>query len=278
MNYINNLEELAEGKNREFLSANRELFSPNREITGIAAFAHQRTAVMILAGAPSHRVQSATTASGQRVKVNTSLLHRRFMYSGIVAKKPFVPGERLGSPNSDARSTESRRGYPRCLERLSAHQAVIVWTACAIAERKIHGQRLGYVAILQVDELTESPGRSTFARGTDRQRPCSRDQGPGGDSQAMPQTTAIRVTYRFIDGLHVYTSEDVYGLYVANQDPQRAYDAVAPSLQKLICLNEGMNCRVEPALTYSELLRSVHHPDQPLVPEITSRSFVAHAA
>jgi hypothetical protein len=94
----------------------------------------------------------------------------------------------------------------------------------------------------------------------------------------MPQTTAIWVTYRFIDGLHVYTSDDVYGLYVANQDPERAYNAVAPSLQKLINLNEGMNCRIEPALTYPELVRSIHFPDQPLVREITSRSFLAHAA
>jgi hypothetical protein len=95
----------------------------------------------------------------------------------------------------------------------------------------------------------------------------------------MPQTTtAIRVTYRFIDGLHVYTSEDVYGLYVANRDPQRAYEAVAPSLQKLISLNEHVECLVEPALTYAELVRQMHHPDQPLVIETTSRSFIARAA
>lgn len=92
------------------------------------------------------------------------------------------------------------------------------------------------------------------------------------------QTTAIRVTYRFIDGLHVYTSDDVYGLYVANRDPRRAYDAVAPSLQRLISLNEGMDCAIEPALTYSELLQVTHHPDEPLLPEITSRSFLARAA
>jgi len=86
---------------------------------------------------------------------------------------------------------------------------------------------------------------------------------------------AIRVAHRFIDGYHVYTSDDVYGLYVASQDAREAYDAVAPSLQRLIELNEGITCRVEPALTYSELVRSVRHPDQPLIPEITSRSFVA---
>jgi hypothetical protein len=87
---------------------------------------------------------------------------------------------------------------------------------------------------------------------------------------------AIRVAYRFIEGYHVYTSDDVYGLYIAN--PDAAYSAIAPSLAKLIKLNEGIACHVEPALTYSELVRAAHHPDQPLTPEITSRSFVARAA
>jgi hypothetical protein len=90
--------------------------------------------------------------------------------------------------------------------------------------------------------------------------------------------TAIQVKYRFIDGCHVYTSDDVYGLYVVNRDPRQAYEAVARSLEKLIQLNEGIVCRVEPALTYSELLRVVQHPGEPLTPEITSRSFLAHAA
>ena len=89
---------------------------------------------------------------------------------------------------------------------------------------------------------------------------------------------AIRVAYRFIDGYHVYTSDDVYGLYIANPDAQKAYSAIAPSLEKLIKLNEGIACHVEPALTYSELVRAAHHPDQPVTPEITSRSFVARAA
>jgi hypothetical protein len=92
------------------------------------------------------------------------------------------------------------------------------------------------------------------------------------------RVTAIRVTYRLIDGFHVYTSDDVYGLYVANQDPKKAYDAVAPSLAKLILLNDGIVCRVEPTLTYAELVRSAQHPSEPLIPEITSRSFLAHAA
>jgi hypothetical protein len=89
---------------------------------------------------------------------------------------------------------------------------------------------------------------------------------------------AIRVNYRFVDGHHIYTSEDVYGLYVANSDPAKAYAAVGPSLENLIQLSEGISCRVEPVLTFSELVRSARNPDQPLIREITSRSFVAHAA
>jgi hypothetical protein len=89
---------------------------------------------------------------------------------------------------------------------------------------------------------------------------------------------AIRVNYRSVDGYHIYTSEDVYGLYVANQDAAKTYAAVGPSLEKLIQLNEGISCRVEPVLTFSELVRSARNPDQPLIREITSRSFVAHAA
>jgi hypothetical protein len=35
--------------------------------------------------------------------------------------------------------------------------------------------------------------------------------------------------------------------HVANQDAGKAYEAIAPSLEKLIKLNEGIACHVEPA-------------------------------
>lgn len=94
----------------------------------------------------------------------------------------------------------------------------------------------------------------------------------------MAEQAAIRVDYRFIDGHHVYTSDDVYGLYVANLDAQAAYDAVAPSLEKLIKLNEKIDCHVEPALTFPEDCHATRHPDEPVRRETTSRSFVARTA
>jgi len=69
---------------------------------------------------------------------------------------------------------------------------------------------------------------------------------------SMADQAAIHVNYRLIDGYHVYTSDDVYGLYVANTDAQAAYDAVAPSLERLVKLNEKIDCHVEPAMTFGQ--------------------------
>lgn len=55
----------------------------------------------------------------------------------------------------------------------------------------------------------------------------------------MPATSSVWVNYRFIDGWHVYTSDDVYCLYVIDRDARTTYDAVAPSVERLIWLNDG---------------------------------------
>jgi hypothetical protein len=94
----------------------------------------------------------------------------------------------------------------------------------------------------------------------------------------MAGSAAITVNYRFIDGHHVYTSGDVYGLYVSNTDPHAAYDAVGPSLEKLIQLNEGVACRVRPMMTFSEMIRSLRHPGESIQHEGSPRSFLAEAA
>jgi len=94
----------------------------------------------------------------------------------------------------------------------------------------------------------------------------------------MAGAAAITVSYRYIQGYHVYTSTDVYGLYVSHQDPQAAYEAVGPSLEKLIKLNDGIDCRVRPMMTYSEMIRAARHPGETLLRDNAGRSFVAEAA
>ena len=56
----------------------------------------------------------------------------------------------------------------------------------------------------------------------------------------------IIVKYRFIDGYHIFTSEDVYGLYVASKDPEKAFNNVQGSIEKLIKLNDDIDIKVEP--------------------------------
>jgi len=60
----------------------------------------------------------------------------------------------------------------------------------------------------------------------------------------------ISVSYRNVNDYHVFTSEDVYGLYVASRDGEKAFNSLAPALTLLIHRNEGLNCYVEHASSY----------------------------
>ena len=91
-------------------------------------------------------------------------------------------------------------------------------------------------------------------------------------------TGSVRVEYRYVDGYHIFTSEDVYGLYVASRDAGRAFEDVAPALQELIRLNEGITCRVEKTLTFSEFVDTIRHGAEQLPPKMVSRPFLIHAA
>ena len=67
-------------------------------------------------------------------------------------------------------------------------------------------------------------------------------------------TATISVSYRNIDGYHVFTSEDVFGLYVASQDAQQAFESLAPAVELLVSKNEGITCKVEPAMSFREFV------------------------
>lgn len=60
----------------------------------------------------------------------------------------------------------------------------------------------------------------------------------------------ISVDYRRIDGWHVFTSEEVRGLYVADKDLRTAYQAVAPSIEFLLAENQHIAAKVRPAMGF----------------------------
>jgi hypothetical protein len=64
--------------------------------------------------------------------------------------------------------------------------------------------------------------------------------------RAMASSTSIEITYKVIEGFHIFEAEKMPGLYIAHRDARRAYRAVGPAIEKLIELDTGMSCRAEP--------------------------------
>ncbi|MCM0021142.1 MAG: hypothetical protein NBV67_14190 [Tagaea sp.] len=67
----------------------------------------------------------------------------------------------------------------------------------------------------------------------------------------------INVEYRFVDGHHVFTSDEIDGLYVASQDPRKAFDDTRHAIRMLVQLNDGLSIKVEPMLSWREFLAHV---------------------
>ena len=98
-------------------------------------------------------------------------------------------------------------------------------------------------------------------------------------------TAIVMVKYQFIDDYHIFTSEDVYGLYVASKNPEKAFNNVQGSIEKLIKLNDGLDIEVEPVQTYREFLRepAISHAGEahiphPAITQNTSRTFLVKRA
>ncbi len=88
----------------------------------------------------------------------------------------------------------------------------------------------------------------------------------------------VAVEYRFIDGYHVFTSRDVYGLYVASRDPRKAYDAVAPAIKQLLNVNEGVSCSVEATVPLSQFVEALRKPGSASPAQLGPRQFVLRPA
>lgn len=79
----------------------------------------------------------------------------------------------------------------------------------------------------------------------------------------MTFKTTICTRYKFVDGWHIFQSEDVHGLYVASPDAERAYHDIGPSIELLVKLNEGIECKAIPELSYREFLASIRQENEP---------------
>jgi len=93
------------------------------------------------------------------------------------------------------------------------------------------------------------------------------------------KAATVRTQYRFVDGYHVFTSEDVRGLYVASKDAREAFDSLCPVLEQLINLKLKVRCEVEPAMSFDQFMdylesrRSMSEP-----PILAEREFIVRFA
>lgn len=67
----------------------------------------------------------------------------------------------------------------------------------------------------------------------------------------------VRVQYRSIEGYHIFTSPDVYGLYIASRDLQVARSQVVPALRELLHLNYAIKADVKMEAEFDEFV--AHH-------------------
>lgn len=93
-------------------------------------------------------------------------------------------------------------------------------------------------------------------------------------------TIIIDVRYRQLGEYHVFTSTELYGLYVANRDPEAAFERVAGSIAVLLKENHGVDVHVEPAWSFSDFCRQngIEEPDVPHPAFIPAQQFVARRA
>ena len=75
-----------------------------------------------------------------------------------------------------------------------------------------------------------------------------------GMGSFMTKTTSICVRYMNAEGWHVFQSDELPGLMVANKDARVAFDDVGPSIKLLLELDEGINCNVHQEMSFEEFL------------------------
>lgn len=89
--------------------------------------------------------------------------------------------------------------------------------------------------------------------------------------------TTVKVQYRHRDGYHIFTSDQVFGLYVATKNAERAIALLQPSLETLLHKNYGIKCRLEMAAEFGEFVAHHRNPRRD-GGGLTDRTYVVRAA
>jgi hypothetical protein len=89
--------------------------------------------------------------------------------------------------------------------------------------------------------------------------------------------TTVKVQYRHRDGYHIFTSDQVFGLYVATKDAEHAIKLLQPSLETLLDKNYSIKCKLEMAADFCEFV--AHHQNSRRDDRmLADRTYVVRAA
>lgn len=93
--------------------------------------------------------------------------------------------------------------------------------------------------------------------------------------------TTVRVDYKEQDGWHVFSSDQIYGLYVASKELETAFEDVGPTIEKLIKLNYNLDVKVHPVPPFEEFLDLLGSREPSVRPEVAAaamRDFAIYAS
>lgn len=96
----------------------------------------------------------------------------------------------------------------------------------------------------------------------------------------MTIETSICAKYKNVDGWHIFESDAMPGLYVASKDAEAAYADVGPSIELLFKLDEGIDCKATPELSYREFVAAMkpHHYDRDMSLVLSDKRFFVTGA
>ena len=73
----------------------------------------------------------------------------------------------------------------------------------------------------------------------------------------MTIAKTICARYKGVDGWHIFDSDEMPGLFVASRDPSTAFKDLAPAIEMLFKLDEGITCTAFPEATLEEFLEAL---------------------
>lgn len=80
----------------------------------------------------------------------------------------------------------------------------------------------------------------------------------------MTLKTSLCVNYKFAEDWHVFSSDELPGLYVASKEAEVAHRDVSAAIEKLLLLNEGLSCKVQPEQSFREFIANAKEADATL--------------